>query len=95
MNIPCTTCGGAKWDRPCGVCGSPEHFPKPKREPGKFTPRPGPQKRFLVFEIEDYDTSGGMWDCKDSFETLEEAIKAATPNWGHIFDTVTHEIFER
>ena len=30
-------------------------------------------KRFVVFEFADYYPTGGMGDCEESFDTLEEA----------------------
>jgi hypothetical protein len=32
-----------------------------------------PFKRFMVFEIEQYYPSGGVSDCIESYDTLEEA----------------------
>ena len=32
-------------------------------------------KRYLVFAWYDYYPSGGMYDCKGSFDTVEEARK--------------------
>jgi len=32
-----------------------------------------PDKRYLVFTIEQYEACGGMNDCPESFDTYEEA----------------------
>lgn len=52
-------------------------------------------KRYWVFGGEQYYADGGMYDFRQSFETLEQAEQHATElyaneaiEWWHVFDSV-------
>lgn len=45
----------------------------------------------MVFEYNSYEAGGGLWDCLDSFDTLDEALKhsiKSTYDVCQIFDRI-------
>lgn len=54
-------------------------------------------KRFIVFEIVNYYPFGGLEDCLDSFDTMEEAIKVLAKcngDYNYIYDRIDNIIYE-
>lgn len=57
--------------------------------------RPRTFKRFILFEYDSYYPSGGMSDCSNSFETLDEAVndgKLSKSDWVEIFDCTKRQL---
>jgi hypothetical protein len=49
-------------------------------------------KRYLLFLVWESDSLGGWHDFKDSYESIEDAMKDAGRDYGHIVDTQTGTI---
>jgi hypothetical protein len=47
-----------------------------------------PFKRYILFEYELHDASGGLDDITGSYDTKRQAIAAARKNWGHDYQKV-------